>query len=86
MTKPFPGTFGSYEKVRLLFLCPETRKQHSGRYRVFGGQLGLMTVFALGIGIIIIQFAIVAGGLPNAGCVRCVFRLSESSPSWECLK
>ncbi|MDY7218240.1 tyrosine transporter TyrP [Denitrificimonas sp. JX-1] len=48
-------------------LVHETRKQHSGGYRVSGGAAGLMLVFILGIGIIIIQLAIVAGGLPNVG-------------------
>src|SRR5690554_2628138 len=48
-------------------LVRQTRKQHTGGYRVFGGQLGLLLVFVLGIAIIAIQLAIVAGGLPNVG-------------------
>ncbi len=48
-------------------LVRKTRQQHSGGYRVFGGQLGLLMVFVLGVGIIAIQLTIVAGGLPNVG-------------------
>ncbi len=48
-------------------LVRQTRKQHTGGYRVFGGQLGLLLVFVLGIAIIAIQLTIVAGGLPNVG-------------------
>lgn len=48
-------------------LVRKTRQQHGGGYRVFGGQLGLLMVFVLGVGIIAIQLTIVAGGLPNVG-------------------
>ena len=48
-------------------LVRQTRQQHVGGYRVFGGQLGLFMVFILGIAIIAIQLTIVAGGLPNVG-------------------
>lgn len=46
-------------------LVRQTRKQHAGGYRVFGGQLGLFTVFVLGVVIIVIQLAIVSGSLPS---------------------
>ena len=46
-------------------LVRQTRKQHSGGYRVLGGQLALFMVFFLGVAIIVIQLAIVSGGLPN---------------------
>ncbi|MDD2224113.1 MAG: tyrosine transporter TyrP [Pseudomonas sp.] len=46
-------------------LVHQTRKQHSGGYRVLGGQLALFMVFFLGVAIIVIQLAIVSGGLPN---------------------
>lgn len=48
-------------------LVRQTRQQHVGGYRVFGGQLGLFMVFILGIAIIAIQLTIVAGVLPNVG-------------------
>ncbi len=48
-------------------LVRQTRKQHAGGYRVFGGQLGLLVVFVLGIGIIAIQLTIVASSLPSMG-------------------
>lgn len=46
-------------------LVRKTRKQHSGGYRVVGGQLGLLLVFFTGIAIIGIQLTIVATGLPS---------------------
>ena len=46
-------------------LVRQTRKQHVGGYRVFGGQLALLLVFAFGVAIIAIQLAIVTGSLPN---------------------
>lgn len=46
-------------------LARQTRKQHSGGYRVSGGALGLLAVFSLGIIIIAIQLAIVLGYLPR---------------------
>ena len=46
-------------------LVRQTRKQHVGGYRVFGGQLALLMVFVLGLAIIAIQLAIVTGSLPN---------------------
>lgn len=46
-------------------LVRQTRKQHSGGYRVLGGQLALFMVFFWGVAIIVIQLAIVSGGLPN---------------------
>ncbi len=48
-------------------LVRQTRKQHTGGYRVFGGQLGLLLVFVLGVAIIAIQLTIVAGSLPSVG-------------------
>ncbi len=48
-------------------LVRQTRKQHAGGYRVFGGQLGLLLVFVLGIAIIAIQLTMVAGHLPSVG-------------------
>ena len=48
-------------------LVGQTRKQYAGGYRVFGGQLGLLLVFVLGIAIIAIQLSIVSGYLPNVG-------------------
>ena len=45
-------------------LVRQTRKQHAGGYRVYGGPLGLGLVFIVGLGIITIQLAIVVGGLP----------------------
>lgn len=45
-------------------LVRQTRKQHAGGYRVYGGPLGLGLVFIVGLGIITIQVAIVVGGLP----------------------
>ncbi len=48
-------------------LVRKTRKQHAGGYRVFGGQLGLLLVFVLGIAIIAIQLTMVAGHLPSVG-------------------
>lgn len=48
-------------------LVGQTRKQYAGGYRVFGGQLGLLVVFVLGIAIIAIQLSIVSGYLPNVG-------------------
>lgn len=48
-------------------LVQQTRKQHAAGYRVLGGQLGLLTVFVLGIAIIAIQLGIVSGYLPNVG-------------------
>lgn len=41
-------------------LVRQTRQQHVGGYRVFGGQLGLLLVFVVGLAIIAIQLAIVA--------------------------
>ena len=41
-------------------LVRQTRQQHAGGYRVFGGQLGLLLVFVVGLAIIAIQLAIVA--------------------------
>lgn len=46
-------------------LVRQTRKQHAGGYRVYGGPLGLGLVFMLGLAIITIQVAIVVGGLPT---------------------
>ncbi len=48
-------------------LVRQTRKQHVDGYHVFGGQLGLLMVFALGIAIIVIQLTIVSGNLPSVG-------------------
>lgn len=46
-------------------LVRQTRKQHTGGYRVFGGQLGLLLVFVAGIVIIAIQLTMVATSLPS---------------------
>lgn len=50
-----------------VLLVQQTRKQHADGYRVLGGQLGLFTVFVLGVAIIAIQLGIVSGFLPNVG-------------------
>lgn len=46
-------------------LVRQTRKQHAGGYRVFGGQVGLLLVFVAGIAIIAIQLTIVATSFPS---------------------
>lgn len=48
-------------------LALKTRQQHENGYQVKGGNLGLYTVFTLGLMIIAIQLAIVAGVLPEVG-------------------
>ncbi len=46
-------------------LVRQTRQQHVGGYRVFGGQLGLLLVFVVGLAIIAIQLAIVASSFSS---------------------
>ena len=46
-------------------LVRQTRQQHAGGYRVFGGQLGLLLVFVVGLAIIAIQLAIVASSFSS---------------------
>lgn len=48
-------------------LAHQTRRQHSSAYQVAGGQVSLLVIFVLGIVIIGIQTAIVAGVLPEVG-------------------
>lgn len=48
-------------------LALKTRQQHKEGYQVKGGNLGLYTVFGLGLMIIGIQLAIVTGVLPEVG-------------------
>jgi len=49
------------------WLAYSSRQRHVGGYRVAGGKLTLGLVFACGIAVIMIQFAIVAGALPAVG-------------------
>lgn len=48
-------------------LALKSRQQQKGGYQVVGGRLALYTVFGLGVAIIMIQFSIVFGLLPEVG-------------------